>query len=373
MDRDTELDDRPGASPANGPTEAGEGGAVADREPRRPAAAGPFQNRYGHWRAGWRLILYFAVALLLSIGVAPLAGLVPTSGGAGLTSWSSLAAFAGRAAVLALAAVVMLRFVDHRPVAMLGLGLEPGWRRELGLGIAAGFGLVAAVVLVLVVTGRVHLELAPDPAASLGALPRILLVLLFAAAVEELLFRGYPLQALGEGTRPWLAAVLSGGLFALVHLDNPDATGVAGVNIFVIGLLLAVGYLQTRRLWLPIGLHLSFNLTQGWLWGLDVSGYRLDGALLRAVPSGPDVVTGGDFGIEGSLVTTVLVAAVLGWAIGVRALRPAPAVAALWELHPRGFALEPEAGARPAEEMAQSLSGFGGDPSSSSGSADSRN
>lgn len=354
------------AAPAREATAAGGRGLPT------PARATLFQNRFGHWRAGWRLVLYLAVALLLAIGVALLRDALPVVADSGLTSWSSLLVFAGRAAVLAVAAVVTLRFVDHRPVAMLGLGLEPGWRRELGLGLAAGFGLVSAVVLVLAVTDRVHLEVAPDPAASLVALPRCLLVFLFAAAGEELLFRGYPLQALGEGTRPWLAATGLAVLFALVHLDNPDATGVGGVNIFMIGLLLAVGYLQTRRLWLPIGVHLAFNLAQGWLWGFDVSGYDLDGALLRATLRGPDVVTGGGFGIEGSLVTTVLVSAVLGWALGVRALRPVATLATHWARYPRGFGIEPEAGPAPRGSNAQASSGAGGEPPPSD-SADSRN
>ncbi len=167
-----------------------------------------------------------------------------------------------------------------------------------------------------------------------------------AAAAEELIFRGYLLQALAEGSRRWLAAVLLSLGFAVVHLGNPDITVVGIANIFLVGLVIAILYFQTLRLWLPIGYHLSWNLAHGWLWGFDVSGIELEHKVLIATPNGPDLVTGGGFGLEGSVLTTALVVAAGVWLLTRKVLIPTSEMTAMWAPYPRGFGLAPIVGAR---------------------------
>lgn len=326
--------------------------------PAPPAAAptapviGVFRNRFGHWRGGWRILLYLVALLAFGWGAHAIMAVVGLDLSGGLETWPAVVRSARQCLVLIGAAALLLRWVDERPIAALGLGFEPGWGGELAVGAAAGFGLASAVVLVLVATGRAALSWTPTGA--FAALPQLLLLFVFAGAAEELVFRGYVLQALGEATRPWLAAVALCLAFAAVHLDNPDVSRLGVLNIFVIGLLLAAGYLLTRRLWLPIGLHAAFNLTQGWLWGFDVSGIDVQHTLLTAVPAGPDLVTGGGFGIEGSVITTIVVGAVLGWTLVARAVRPGAQVAALWQRYPAGFGLPPTAPAAPRRAVGTS-------------------
>lgn len=348
-DRVTDADRPSHLEPSRGPADRG-------------AVAVLFRNRFGHWRGGWRLLLYLAALLLLGWALSSLLSAIGLGGDGGLESWAMVTRSLRRTLVLIVAALLLLRWVDERPVAALGLGFEPGWRSELAIGAAIGCGLVSAVVLVLVVTGRV--TLVATSGGAIAALPRLLLVFVFAGAAEELLFRGYPLQVLGEASRPWVAATALCLLFAAVHLDNPDVSRLGALNIFIIGLLLAVGYFQTRRLWLPIGCHAAFNLSQSWLWGFDVSGFHLDSTLFTALPTGPDMVTGGGFGIEGSVVTTIVVGAVLVWAVVVRAAAPATEVVALWRRYPAGF------GQPPANPIPR-LDGIGGDRSSDAGRASS--
>ncbi|HEX8423827.1 MAG TPA: CPBP family intramembrane glutamic endopeptidase, partial [Pyrinomonadaceae bacterium] len=133
-------------------------------------------------------------------------------------------------------------------------------------------------------------------------------IFVFAAAAEEMLFRGYPLQTMMRAL-PFLAAVIpSSVLFAYVHLDNPNvAWGFTFINTTLAGFWLAVAYLRTRSLWFPLGLHWAWNWAMGALLGLPVSGITslTRAPLFRATDTGPAWLTGGAYGIEGGAACTL--------------------------------------------------------------------
>jgi hypothetical protein len=131
--------------------------------------------------------------------------------------------------------------------------------------------------------------------------------------------------------------------FTWAHGDNPDRTVIGLSNIFLAGLLLAVLYFHTRRLWLPIGFHLSWNLCQSWLWGFDVSGIRIPSSLFETVPRDADLITGGEFGLEGSILSTAAFVALIVWLQWVKPLRPVEEVASMWARFPTGFGAAPAA------------------------------
>ena len=122
---------------------------------------------------------------------------------------------------------------------------------------------------------------------------------------EELAFRGYILQRLAPAWGMPAAVIVSSLVFAMVHVLNPNVQPLAIVSVFVAGLLLATGYLVTRSLWLPIGLHIGWNLAEIHLFGFAGSGIT-EPALMRSVVYGPEVVTGGAFGPEGGLLGIVV-------------------------------------------------------------------
>jgi len=309
------------------------------------------RNRFGHWRAGWRLLFYGLGIVVAGIVISvPFGILMPHDGDEGFGSLTHLLGLLVSITVLLVAALAVLKWVDRRPVSLLGLGFGPGWLRELTLGVGAGVVMTGFVALVLVVTGSAELSLTEDVGRSLGAFPTYLLLFTLAGTVEELIFRGYPLQVLAEGSRRWIAVVVLSLPFMIAHFSNPDVTVIGALNIFLVGILLAVVYFETRRLWLPIGLHLSWNISQSWLWGFDVSGIKLDNLLFVAHPTGPEWLTGGGFGLEGSVVSSVLVAAITVWLLVGRPLRPTPETSAKWAPYPAGFGLAPEIGSPAAAE-----------------------
>ncbi|MFG1927744.1 CPBP family intramembrane glutamic endopeptidase [Cryptosporangium sp. NPDC048952] len=124
------------------------------------------------------------------------------------------------------------------------------------------------------------------------------------AVNEELLFRGVIFRIIEERTGSVVAIVASSLLFGLVHLVNPSATLWGTLAIAIEGgTLLAVAYVLTRSLWLPIGLHFAWNFVGGGFFGIVVSGApQEDTSLLHTSLSGSDALTGGAFGPEASLV-----------------------------------------------------------------------
>ena len=318
---------------------------VAENAPETPQPSlikSTFCNRFGHWRAGWRLLVYAIAVYVIGKAVStPLKLFFPDAPESDFLSWTHTLVWVVGNLALLLGGLVLLKFFDRRPTALLGLGFSCGWLRELATGLVAGPIVTGALVLALVLSGSVSLALAPDLRASFGALPFFLVLFTLAAAVEEFLFRGYPLQVLAEGSRRWIAGLLLCLPFTLAHLSNPDVTMIGVANIFLASVLLVILYFQTRRLWLPISFHLSWNLAQSWLWGFDVSGIKIDNQLFVVTPSGADLITGGEFGLEGSILTTILFVVIVVWFLVKPVLRPTDEVAELWTLYPAGFGLEP--------------------------------
>ncbi len=113
-------------------------------------------------------------------------------------------------------------------------------------------------------------------------------------------------------------------------------------NIFLAGVILVILYFQTRRLWLPIGFHISWNLAQSWLWGFDVSGIKITDQLFVMDPTGAEYLTGGEFGLEGSALSTVLFVVLVVWLLWKKVLKPADEVAAMGAVYPAGCGLEPK-------------------------------
>lgn len=199
----------------------------------------------------------------------------------------------------------------ERGVWALGLFIPPRIAaREFAIGALWGVALVG--------TGAILIVLSTDVRHQPGrGFPWLELILVYAPAAlhEELLFRGYPFQKLLQINRAF-ALFFVAFLFAALHAGNQAVTPLALANVFLGGLLLGLAYERYHHLWFPIGLHLFWNLMSGPILGHEVSGYT--GAMTVFVErgAGPWWLTGGNFGIEGSVWMTVVelaAIAVLGW------------------------------------------------------------
>ena len=142
-----------------------------------------------------------------------------------------------------------------------------------------------------------------------------------ASVHEELVFRGYLFQKIRAWNRRF--AILSSAIvFGALHTINGGITPIAIVNLIIAGVLLALAYELFERLWLPIGIHLAWNLITGPILGYSVSGYIGEKTLLIAGGSGPDWLTGGSFGIEGSVWVGIVELAGVAALLWARKRRP---------------------------------------------------
>jgi membrane protease YdiL (CAAX protease family) len=191
-------------------------------------------------------------------------------------------------------------FIEQRAVSELAL---PGMGRQLGLGLLIGAGLYAACEMILMALGIYRIE---------GLNPLSFMIPAIAMAVsssvyEELLFRGVLFGAVEKWFGSWAALVVSSLVFGLTHLINPQGTVEGALFIAVeAGTLLAAAYMLTRRLWLSIGFHMAWNYTQSAIFSGIVSGTDPQQGLIRSTINGPSWLTGGNFGVESSVLALLL-------------------------------------------------------------------
>lgn len=215
-------------------------------------------------------------------------------------------------------------FIERHAVAELSLA---GMGREFGMGLLIGAGLYTICELILIALGIYRIN---------GLNPWRYLVPAIAMALsssifEELLFRGVLYRSVETWLGSWAALVVSSLVFGLTHLINPQATLEGALFIAVeAGLLLAAAVMLTRRLWLSIGFHMAWNYTQSAIFSGAVSGNEAAPGLIRSTIKGPDLLTGGRFGVESS-VLALLLCTTTGIVMLVMAVKRGNVVPPIWK------------------------------------------
>jgi len=131
-----------------------------------------------------------------------------------------------------------------------------------------------------------------------------LIILMFAALaiVEEIIFRSFFINGLRLYIKSTsLILVISAIFFSLVHWYNDGSTVLSAISAFIGGFIYAYAFVKTDKLWLPIGLHFSWNFFQSYVYGFPVSGYVFEG-IFKVNISGQELWTGGAYGPEGGLI-----------------------------------------------------------------------
>lgn len=198
------------------------------------------------------------------------------------------------------------RVVDRQPVATAGWRL-PGAAPDFGKGALLGITLITLGFLSLFLLGRIDMQGLDFRGQTLLAW---VIFFLFQTTYEEVVFRGYLLRMLAEYFKPLAALLVTSALFGILHAPNDNFSPIGLINILLAGLLLGALVLRTGRIWAAVGLHFTWNLFQSVIFGFPVSGlttYRL----LRIEVEGPAWLSGGPFGLEGSLLMTLLLGACL--------------------------------------------------------------
>ena len=284
----------------------------------------------GRMRWGWRIVLFLS---LLAAGTAVLGTVAGWLIGAPETDADRIGRSLGVALPAALAASwVMMSCVESRSLAALGL-VGSRFFSDTGFGLLIGGALIGSVIALLAVTGSLSWSFDVDSGAGWpGWLARMCLILGLAAFLEEILFRGYLFQVLGETAGPVTAIGVTSAVFGAAHLPNPGVGDLALLNTALAGILLGIAYWRSFSIWLVTGIHFAWNGVMSLVADLPVSGLEFGSSGIRATVSGPVAWTGGSYGPEGGLALTLVTLVGIVWTVRSPRLRRAPAVLVLHPL-----------------------------------------
>jgi membrane protease YdiL (CAAX protease family) len=240
----------------------------------------------------------------------------------GLLIISALVTFA----TAALANAFVVRGWEQGKLSDFGMGWTATAGRELLTGILSGAGAAFVILIAALLLQLADFRNNSDSGSQWSVLPLLIVVLVLGALGEELMFHGYAFQHLVRVMGEFATVLPVGLLFGLAHAANQNVTLLAVFNTMAWGILLGFAYLRTRTLWLPIGLHFGWNLAL-LLLGINLSGFTIGVTGYSLHWKAGDLWSGGNYGLEGGLFTTMIV-------IALFALLP--------KLH-RASAREPEA------------------------------
>lgn len=202
---------------------------------------------------------------------------------------------------------IWVKFVEKRRIRTLGLGRD-NYLPKFLVGFGIGFTMFTFVTLLMYISGVIKLN--QSISAGIDFLPGILLVLpgwIFQSSTEEIISRGWLMHVIGARHNAKVGFIVSSVLFGLLHIANPGVNFISILNIVLVGLMLGLYVIYAKDLWGVCGLHAAWNFTQGNIYGFSVSGLSgYSNSLLTFTTKGSDLMTGGDFGPEASIFSTIV-------------------------------------------------------------------
>lgn len=216
--------------------------------------------------------------------------------------------------------IFWVKVIEKNSLSSLGF-VKKNWLKYLGWGILLSLLQMGVIALVYQVGGIGTFEL------NELSLEPILFILglfpfwLLQGGTEEVATRGWLLTRIAARTNLPLAIAISSSLFGILHLGNSGVTFISLLNIVLDGVLAGLLLIYTDSIWLVVAQHGTWNYVQGNLLGFQVSGTGADASIFSfTMGSGPDWLTGGEFGAEGSIITTLvlLVSVVMVYRLGER-------------------------------------------------------
>lgn len=236
--------------------------------------------------------------------------LPPMTGQAVIAAWGLLVYLAGS------------KWIEKRSTVELS---PSGSVSQTLMGFVLGFVLFTTTMAILWIAGIYH----PQGYGSAARVPAEFAFAVGAGVLEEILFRALLFRVSSKILGTWGALVFSAAFFGAAHAFNPGATVTSSLAIALeAGILLGAAYAATKRLWVPIGLHVAWNFTEGSVFGMSISGTGANLGLIRGTLNGPQILTGGQFGPEASIVAVLVCMAAAAYFLGriVRLRRVEPPV-----------------------------------------------
>ncbi len=211
----------------------------------------------------------------------------------------------GQLAATAAATALTMRIFADLPLPAVGLRLSKASLRNACFGIGGGAGCALLVIGFSLAMRWAHFEPSTGSGANWRTAIFFPVLILAGALAEEILFHGFAFQILFRDIGSWAAILPVGFLFGFLHNDNPNHTTLSLINTTGFGILFGLAFLRSHDLWLPAGLHFGWNVVLP-LVGADLSGITIEPTGVTLVWTASQLISGGKYGPEASLLTTVV-------------------------------------------------------------------
>lgn len=290
---------------------------------------GLFGDDRSRLRAPWRLLV--GTMVFVTAGIVIGGGVVLGFGRIGyelsfFETAVGTAIIAATGLITAVAGLALIgRIVDRQPLATYGLAFDRQWWIDAVIGFGIGGGVQTGIFGVGTLIGVITIDgigyVGPRETSFGIALLSLGILYVAVGILEEVVLRGWLMTNIAAGARSighfeaaMFAAACSAVVFGTLHLGNPNATGLSWLVITMVGGVCALAYAFTGRLGIPIGFHTAWNLFQGPVYGLPVSGIPAHAAVIETTITGSSLVIDHAFGPEGG-VLGIVGAAVAGGAV----------------------------------------------------------
>jgi len=259
-------------------------------------------------RSGWRLIIYVAMVISVSLLLQRVTLKIPVFASAirlarhGTLSPGAQFLIESVGIISVLVAAWVMSRIEKRKLGTYGVPLKGAFGQMFWLGVILGLVFETTEMLLISAMGGFSFGTLALAGATL-----VKFALLWAAGFvmvgifEEFLFRGYAQFTLSDGIGFWPSAVLLSALFGAVHLGNPGEGWVGGLSVTLFGIFASFTLQRTGSLWFAIGFHAAADYAETFIYSVPDSGMLASGHLLNSSLHGPRWLTGGTIGPEGSV------------------------------------------------------------------------
>ncbi|EMY9862743.1 TPA: CPBP family intramembrane metalloprotease [Clostridioides difficile] len=197
--------------------------------------------------------------------------------------------------------IIVWRFIMKNPIREMGLHSYRIKKKERYVGMLLGIFNCTVIFIITITIGGGHVTSWVPKISPLT----VYWILFFAlvAFAEEILNRGFFMAVLRRCKNIYFIMIVPSVIFGLVHIWNPDVTLLSVINIITIGILFSYMFIKSSNIWMCIGYHFTWNVFQGIIYGMPISGLQVPRIITTQITHG-NLLNGGMFGIEGGILTT---------------------------------------------------------------------
>ncbi|HFU3733457.1 TPA: CPBP family intramembrane glutamic endopeptidase [Streptococcus suis] len=256
------------------------------------------------------MILLIVGEMLGLIVYAPIIPFIPYDNNPFLSLSLDLFAFI----FISLVVILWSRSVEKSP--WLGLGFtKKGAGKDFLLGWGIGATMLTTCTLIMWGLGAIEFTSTQFSIKLLGEFFVLILAWSIQGTTEEVLSRGWMFSSLSAKHTIPVGILISSLFFTFLHLGNHAISFIPLLDLTLFGVLTCLMMLKTGNIWTIGSLHAAWNCFQGNVFAFPVSGTQAGHAFIQVSITGPEWLSGGDFGVEGSVISLFVQSGMIAWLV----------------------------------------------------------